>query len=299
MCHRAYVDAVDMNNLNDANDIKSKYERLQESHLKLIALNQILEEKLLRIADRGLSDKQRLLQEISQLNVRLELRDQQLEQARLCNERLKRENERFKSDISVAVNLLHCQRPSTHSSCKLDNLPADLQLKAKCHLQQQQDSQGKEKTPPERRSSGGKVIRVPISAFPSTTVIYSVPSDDEYQDYEDTVSSQIMAKVLEERRRETEEAPRRLVDHGTQTYPAFIGDREHRMRSMSCVFCSHHAPAPSHLTRLPETNGDGAAADGSAGAGHSSMTKEIQRLRYLNAPDFLSVETQDDVLPCI
>lgn len=85
-------------------------------------LNQILEEKLLRIADRGLSDKQRLLQEISQLNVRLELRDQQLEQARLCNERLKRENERFKSDISVAVNLLHCQRPSTHSSCKLDNV---------------------------------------------------------------------------------------------------------------------------------------------------------------------------------
>ena len=74
-------------------------------------------------------------------------------------------------------------------------LPADLQLKAKCHLQQQQDSQGKEKTPPGRRSSGGKVIRVPISAFPSTTVIYSVPSDDEYQDYEDTVSSQIMAKV--------------------------------------------------------------------------------------------------------
>ena len=142
----------------------------------------------------------------------------------------------------------------------------------------------------------GKVIRVPISAFPSTTVIYSVPGfihllftlfmlqwlryltfflftdDDEKDEYDnmsttDEVSASIMAKVLEERQRETSNQfptngynrssagglhPSRSmpfldgmhhVDHGTQTYPNFIGEREKTRNT--CIYCQGTQSIPT------------------------------------------------------
>lgn len=148
--------------------------------------------------------------------------------------------------------------------------------------------------------SKGKVIRVPISSFPSTTVIYSVPGfiyllfmllmlplwlqvllyvlllftdEDEKDEYDnmsttDEVSASIMAKVLEERQRETSNQfpisngygrssagglhPSRSmpfldgmhhVDHGTQTYPNFIGEREKTRNT--CIYCQGTPSIPT------------------------------------------------------
>ena len=202
-------------------------------------------------------------------------------------------------DISVAIQLLHC-KPSSFSACKLENvimillffkyeiyprifqLPPDFQQKAKFHIQQ--EGAFPRYNRPEKKE---KVIRVPISAFPSTTVIYSIPSshggillferislyerkyqifnstsdDDEFSP-DVTVPAETMVKVLEERQQELHDQtpngsrPNRTftcpsglhasqsmpfldglqyVDHGTQTYPNFIGEREKTRNT--CIFC--------------------------------------------------------------
>lgn len=140
-----------------------------------------------------------------------------------------------------------------------------------------------ESLPRYRPEKKGKVIRVPISAFPSTTVIYSIPGklretlltvnqitsscdppDDDDDDVDlsadMTVPAETMAKVLNERQRELhEQTPNgsgfpshcsngmhtshsmpfldglQYVDHGTQTYPNFIGEREKTVNT--CIFC--------------------------------------------------------------
>jgi len=145
-------------------ELKHKYERLKESHRQLVSVNQNLEEKLLKNIQYFEDEKFSLIHTIKSL-------DLQLEEVRQLNRILNAENERFKLDISVAVQLLHC-KPSSFSSCKIENLPSDFKSKAKCHLQKEQT-----KPRPERK---GKVICVPNSAFPSTTVIYSVTSSGKH-----------------------------------------------------------------------------------------------------------------------
>jgi len=71
-----------------------------------------------------------------------------------------------------------------------------------------------------------------------------------------------MAKILEERqidhqkqsaasgRRLTNVGPKR-VDHGTQTYPIFIGDRDKTRNT--CIFCQGSSPSRPLLTVTPST----------------------------------------------
>jgi len=110
--------------------------------------------------------------------------------------------------------------------------------------------------------------------------IFLFTDDDEKDEYDnmsttDEVSASIMAKVLEERQRETSNQfptnghnrssagglhPSRSmpfldgmhhVDHGTQTYPNFIGEREKTRNT--CIYCqgtqsiptTQHQSAPS------------------------------------------------------
>jgi len=302
--------------MNFDDDARIKYQRLYDSHQKLLKMNQSLEEKLLKIVDRCEVDKKILREQINSLNLQMFEKNKQLDEIHQVNQRLLAENDRNKSDISIAIQLLHCQRPSSLSSCKLSNLPTDLQSKARNHIQQDAP---KEKAQCEKK---GKVIRVPISAFPSTTVIYSVNSGDDNDNEEvanDVVSASIMAKVLEERQKEVENEslsspitrspcclPRsasvldglRYIDHGTQTYPAFIGERDKTRNT--CVFCqgcrdTHQnlMQATSAISRsdavIQETeSSDGPVSSVIRTSNHHSTMKEIQD-HFLNDP----------VLPCI
>lgn len=241
---------VDINDINrELYDLKNKYERLKEGHRKLLIVNQNLEEKLLQNINKYETEKISLVHTISALNL-------EREELQRINKKLVTENERFKVDISVAIQLLHC-KPSSFSDCKLESLPQEFQDKAKFHMQQ-------ESLPRYRPEKKGKVIRVPISAFPSTTVIYSIPDDDDDDvdlSADMTVPAETMAKVLNERQRELhEQTPHgsgfpsqhcsngmhtshsmpfldglQYVDHGTQTYPNFIGEREKTVNT--CIFC--------------------------------------------------------------
>jgi len=235
------------------NELKHKYERLKESHLKLLDLNHNLEDKLLQNICHFEDEKFSLIHNIKSLNF-------QLEEVRQLNRILNGENERFKSDISVAVQLLHC-KPSNFSSCKIEDLPTDFKSKAKCHVQKELT-----KSRSERK---GKVVYVPNSAFPSTTVIYSVtPEEGESDPRVDSnvVSALTMAKILEERQIDLQNKTilssqhlanavsflqpsltvpysiePRYVDHGTQTYPIFIGDSDKTRNT--CIFCQGSSPS--------------------------------------------------------
>ncbi|XP_046461954.1 uncharacterized protein LOC124208227 isoform X2 [Daphnia pulex] len=238
------IDIIDIS--RELYDLKNKYERLKEGHRKLLIVNQNLEEKLLQNINKYETEKFSMVHTISSLN-------HQLEEFQRINKKL----ERFKLDISVAIQLLHC-KPSSFSECKLENLPQEFQDKAKFHMQQ-------EFLPRYKPEKKGKVIRVPISAFPSTTVIYSIPDDNDDDggdiNTNTTVPVETMAKVLNERQLELYDQSingsslqlncnnglhsshsmsfmdngLQYVDHGTQTYPNFIGEREKTRNT--CIFC--------------------------------------------------------------
>ncbi|XP_076065236.1 uncharacterized protein LOC143039240 isoform X2 [Oratosquilla oratoria] len=167
---------------------QDKYERLLEAHKKLQKVNQGLEDKLLRLVDRTESEKSKLTNDTANLTTALTTAAQAIN-------RLKQENERYKNDLSVAIQLLQCN-PSKYAPHKLDNLPSDLQRKARARLSKDPKDSGK----PEM-----KVIKVPIPTFPPTAMVYSVnkyTDENEKEEASDAVSAAIMAAVLEERARE-------------------------------------------------------------------------------------------------
>lgn len=169
---------------------QDKYDRLLEAHKRLQRVNQGLEDKLLRLVDRMESEKAKLSAESACLTTALTTAAQAIN-------RLKQENERYKNDLNLAIQLLQCN-PSKYSTHKLDSLPSDLQKKAKTHLARE----GREQPKPRPEM---KVIKVPIPTFPPTAMVYSV---NKYTDVNkscepvDAVSAAIMAAVLEERQRE-------------------------------------------------------------------------------------------------
>ncbi|CAL4075295.1 unnamed protein product, partial [Meganyctiphanes norvegica] len=167
---------------------EDKYDRLLEAHKRLQRVNQGLEDKLLRLVDRTESEKSKLTANTTSLTTALTTAAQAIN-------RLKNENERYKNDLNLAIQLLQCN-PSKYSTHKLDSLPSDLQKKAKTHL----SKEGREPHKPEM-----KVIKVPIPSFPPTAMVYSVNKyTDQNKSSEpvDAVSAAIMAAVLEERQRE-------------------------------------------------------------------------------------------------
>ncbi|XP_035704559.1 uncharacterized protein LOC110843341 [Folsomia candida] len=190
---------------------RNKYDRLLEAHEKLQNLNQNLEEKLLKLAENNHSETQRLSYQIHELT-------QRLVEARLYIHQLEDENDRYRSDINVVVQLLHC-KPSNFVSPKLDILPDDLQKKV-ASLRNGSNCK-KEK----------KIIKVQVPTFPPTDIMYSVDKGKGKKGVEkDIVSAAIMAKILEERENERKENQKNrckcaskivlpLVDSETQTNP--------------------------------------------------------------------------------
>ncbi|KAK4298031.1 hypothetical protein Pmani_029588, partial [Petrolisthes manimaculis] len=168
---------------------QDKYDRLLEAHKRLQKVNQGLEDKLLRLVDRTESEKSSLTSNTANLTTALTTAAQAIN-------RLKQENDRYKTDLNLAIQLLQCN-PSKYATHKLNSLPSDLQKKAKTRL-----TRGEMRDNPRPEM---KVIKVPIPTFPPTAMVYSVNKVQEESVKEepvDAVSAAIMAAVLEERERE-------------------------------------------------------------------------------------------------
>lgn len=170
---------------------QDKWRRLQDGYRKLQKVNQGLEDKLLRVVDRCETEKNALNRDLQELTSRLV-------DAQLALAQLREENEQYRNDCSVAVQLLQC-KPSSFVSSKYSTLPNELQEKVRSHL-----GSRAARSPPEAR-----VIRVPMPTFPPTAMVYSVPPDEPPSPQEPTenplpdyISAAVMAKVLEERARE-------------------------------------------------------------------------------------------------
>ncbi|KAL1124533.1 hypothetical protein AAG570_001159, partial [Ranatra chinensis] len=183
---------------------QEKYSRLYEAHKRVQKVNQNLEDKLLRIVDKCETEKNALTAEVSNLTRRLV--DEKFNVSKL-----QEENERYRNDVNLAIQLLQC-KPSNFVSQKYDSLPSDMQQKVRMYIsakRRQSDGNGNVTPKPEM-----KTIKVPIPTFPPTAMVYSInkgPVEKDLNSEEknhqgappvDIVSAAIMAKVLEERERE-------------------------------------------------------------------------------------------------
>ncbi|XP_065347718.1 brain-enriched guanylate kinase-associated protein [Cloeon dipterum] len=178
---------------------QDKYNRLYEAHKKLQKVNQGLEDKLLRIVDKFETEKSVLSRELGSTS-------RSLSEEKAKSARLKTENERYRNDVNLTIQLLQC-RPGNFMPQKMDSLPSDIQQKVKTYVNNKKLNGG---SFPQSRPEP-KLIKVPIPTFPPTAMVYSVNkgepngsaniSDPEEQPV-DIVSAAIMAKVLEERERE-------------------------------------------------------------------------------------------------
>ncbi|RWS12370.1 tight junction-associated protein 1-like protein, partial [Dinothrombium tinctorium] len=195
---------------------QEKYDRLFESHRKLQKVNQALEDKLLRIVDKFETEKAALTRDVADLTTKLV-------EARVLITDLEEENDQYKNDCNIAVQLLQC-KPSNFIPHKVNSLPTDIQEKVRSHFGNSNNHRRSKSIPnglsqsnsygnqPMDASNTAKIIRVPIPTFPPTAMVYSVnktqqgsngtnsnSSNCETPDY---VSAAIMAKVLEERSKE-------------------------------------------------------------------------------------------------
>ncbi|XP_012264736.2 probable serine/threonine-protein kinase MARK-A [Athalia rosae] len=180
---------------------QEKYSRLYEAHKRVQKVNQNLEDKLLRIVDKCETEKSAFTKDIATLSHRLA-------DANYTIHRLTQDNEKYRNDVNLAIQLLQC-KPSNFVSQKYDSLPSDMQAKVRTYVAQKRVTNDTASSTPDVKS-----ITVPISTFPPTAIVYNVTktnnadkdSDDDDSDDSkppvDIVSAAIMAKVLEERERE-------------------------------------------------------------------------------------------------
>ncbi|XP_076297893.1 uncharacterized protein LOC143217463 [Lasioglossum baleicum] len=175
---------------------QEKYSRLHEAHKRVQKVNQNLEDKLLRIVDKCETEKSAFTKDIATLSHRLA-------DANYTIHRLTQDNEKYRNDVNLAIQLLQC-KPSNFVGQKYDSLPSEVQAKVRTYVAQKKRSN--DNTP------DVKSITVPISTFPPTAMVYNVTkpmvekdSDDDSDESKppvDVVSAAIMAKVLEDREKE-------------------------------------------------------------------------------------------------
>ncbi|RWS24844.1 tight junction-associated protein 1-like protein [Leptotrombidium deliense] len=215
---------------------QEKYERLFESHRKLQKVNQALEDKLLRIVDKFETEKSAMTRDVADLTTKLV-------EARVLITDLEDENEQYKEDCNIAMQLLQC-KPSNFVSHKVNTLPSDLQEKVRFHFGNSNYHRRSRSIPvglsqtsntQETEASSAKVIRVPMPTFPPTAMVYSINRSQQEQsqnnaDVEsgtpDYVSAAIVAKILEERSKE------RNLKNGTRYQKCF----QCRNRRVSCMY---------------------------------------------------------------
>ncbi|XP_056636788.1 uncharacterized protein LOC130445254 isoform X1 [Diorhabda sublineata] len=207
-----HIVTMETNFLNEANKLpdeelivlkeelltwQDKYKRLYEAHRRVQRVNQGLEDKLLKLVDVCETEKTTLTKDVATLS-------HKLAEANYTNKKLREDNERYKNDVSLAIQFLQCKQ-SNFVAHKYDTLPAEIQSQVSNYMTT------KKKPEPPRVVPEVKSIKVPIPTFPPTAMVYSVPKSPNLErknepDLESTtvdiVSAAIMAKVLEERQRE-------------------------------------------------------------------------------------------------
>ncbi|XP_014608667.1 PREDICTED: putative uncharacterized protein DDB_G0282133 isoform X1 [Polistes canadensis] len=177
---------------------QEKYQRLYDAHKRIQKVNQNLEDKLLRIVDKCESEKGTFTKDIATLSHRLA-------DANYTIHRLTQDNERYRNDVNLAIQLLQC-KPSNFVGQKYDSLPTEVQAKVRTYIAHKRCS--KDPSPPNMKS-----IIVPISTFPPTAMVYNISKqgvekhsdEDDIEESKppiDVVSAAIMAKVLEDREKE-------------------------------------------------------------------------------------------------
>lgn len=189
--------ACDIFKLTDElSKLRERYDRLMESHKRLQKVNHSLEDKLLKVVNSFEADKMALQREVASVTSKLV-------DAKMLVTDLEEENERSRTDCTIAVQLLQCN-PANFVSHKLSALPLDLQNRVKKHMTQEEiitceNAEQNEET---------NIIRVPMATFPPTAMVYSLnnklnqtenkESNDAYN-----VPLDLIAKVLSppERRR--------------------------------------------------------------------------------------------------
>ncbi|XP_035827761.1 uncharacterized protein LOC101854193 isoform X2 [Aplysia californica] len=144
--------------------LRERYERLLESHKKMQKINHDLEDKLLRQVSQAESEKVSLQHELSSMM-------QRLVDARTLITHLDEDNERYRQDCNVAVQLLQC-KPSNFVSHRLNTLPLDLQERVKQLMPREQllAAENAANNPPEEP----RLMRIPIATFPPTAMVYSL-----------------------------------------------------------------------------------------------------------------------------
>ncbi|KAG5897859.1 hypothetical protein JTB14_024893 [Gonioctena quinquepunctata] len=178
---------------------QDKYKRLYEAHRRVQRVNQGLEDKLLKLVDVGETEKNTLTKDVATLS-------HKLAEANYAVKKLTEDNERYKNDVSLAIQFLQCKQ-SNFVSQKYDTLPPEVQSQVSNYMTVK-------KKPEERRlvsEMKNIKVQVPIPTFPPTAMVYSVPKppkpeitteEDVESAQVDIVSAAIMAKVLEERQKE-------------------------------------------------------------------------------------------------
>uniref|UniRef100_A0A1B0CK95 Uncharacterized protein n=1 Tax=Lutzomyia longipalpis TaxID=7200 RepID=A0A1B0CK95_LUTLO len=188
---------------------QDKYDRLYESHKRVQKVNQNLEDKLLKLVDRNASERAQLTSDVATLSVRLA-------QANYNIASLQREIERYKMDMSLAIQLLQC-KPDSFVSQKISSLPAEIQSKVASYMRldtnSHSDSEGSTSGAIDGTSRSYRVLPAsdsppPLCPFPPTAMVYSMrgiadaAQSPEGQDQVITPST--MAKFLEDELKSSE-----------------------------------------------------------------------------------------------
>ncbi|XP_064622402.1 brain-enriched guanylate kinase-associated protein-like isoform X2 [Lineus longissimus] len=172
--------------------LRDRYDRLYESHKKLSKVNQGLEDKLLKVVSKFEVEKTALQKDIANLTSRMV-------EARMTISELEEENDRYRNDCNVAVQLLQC-KPNNFVAHKLNTLPLDLQNRLRPHLTREEII-NMDDGPQSPQQDTQKTIRVPMPTFPPTAMVYSVNQkvntvQVEVKQNDSSVPMTLIAKVL-------------------------------------------------------------------------------------------------------
>ncbi|KAH8302410.1 hypothetical protein KR044_006192 [Drosophila immigrans] len=155
---------------------QDKYDRLYESHKRVQKVNQSLEDKMLKLVDRNTNERAQLTSDVATLSVRLA-------QANFNIAKLQREIERYKADISLAIQLLQC-KPDSFVPQKVSSLPIEIQSKVSAYMRLEtnshSDSECSNSGVGVATTASYKVLPVSDSPppapcpFPPTAMVYSM-----------------------------------------------------------------------------------------------------------------------------
>lgn len=171
--------------------LRERYDRLMDSHKKMQKLNNNLEDKLLKLVTSSEAEKTALQAQVDDLTTRLQ-------DTRVYVNDLEEENEKYRSDCNMAVQMLQC-KPSSFVGQRLTALPVDLQERVRKHMTREQQMLS-------QKAEEERLVRVPIPTFPPTAMVFSVdprhnanggpPSNPNSSELKDTVPMSLIARVL-------------------------------------------------------------------------------------------------------